>query len=97
MGTTFDGIQIASVPRDFDASVVGKRISELAAAKQADPWDVYFSLLIDSGGRIGALYHLMSEDDVKTGLRAPWVTIGTDSWGGRGARVLAHGQPQPRD
>jgi N-acyl-D-aspartate/D-glutamate deacylase len=96
MGTTFEGIQIASVPRDFDASVVGKRISELAAATQADPWDVYFSLLIDSGGRIGALYHMMSEDDVKTGLRAPWVTIGTDSSALRAEGVLAQGSPHPR-
>jgi hypothetical protein len=29
-GTTFDGIQIASVPREFDQSIVGKRISQIA-------------------------------------------------------------------
>ena len=69
MATTFEGIQIASVPRELDQSIVGKRISEIAAERKADPWDVYFQLLIDSGGRIGALYHMMSEDDVATGLR----------------------------
>jgi N-acyl-D-aspartate/D-glutamate deacylase len=96
MATTFDGIQIASVPRDFDQSVLGKRISEIAAERKADPWEVYFSLLIDSGGRIGALYHMMSEDDVATGLRAPWVTIGTDSSALRAEGVLAQGSPHPR-
>ena len=96
MATTFEGIQIASVPRDFDQSVLGKRISEIAVERKADPWDVYFSLLIDSGGRIGALYHMMSEDDVKTGLRAPWVTIGTDSSALRAEGVLAQGSPHPR-
>jgi len=96
MATSFEGIQIASVPREFDQSVLGKRISQLAAERKADPWDVYFSLLIESGGRIGALYHMMSEDDVKTGLRAPWVTIGTDSSALRAEGVLAQGSPHPR-
>src|SRR4029453_5522608 len=70
MAATFDGIQGASVPREFDQSIVGKRITEIATARKADPWDVYFALLIDTGGRVGALYHMMSEEDVKTGLRA---------------------------
>jgi len=96
MATTFEGIQIASVPRDFDPSVLGKRISDIAAERKADPWDVYFALLTDSGGRIGALYHMMSDDDVTTGLRAPWVTIGTDSSALRAEGVLGQGSPHPR-
>src|SRR5688572_13144312 len=62
MAATFDGIQIAGVPREFDQSLIGKRISQIAVERKANPWDVYFSLLIDSAGRIGALYHMMSED-----------------------------------
>jgi N-acyl-D-amino-acid deacylase len=96
MAATFDGIQVASVPREFDQSIVGMRISQIATERNADPWDVYFSLLIDSGGRIGALYHMMSEEDVKTGLRAGFVTIGTDSSALRSEGVLAQGSPHPR-
>jgi N-acyl-D-amino-acid deacylase len=96
MATTFDGIQVASVPRDFDQSIIGKRISQLAAERKADPWDIYFSLLIETGGRVGALYHMMSEADVVTGLRAPFVTIGTDSAALRSEGVLAQGAPHPR-
>ena len=96
MATTFDGIQVASVPREFDQSIVGKRLSQIAAEQKADPWDVYFSLLIETGGRIGALYHMMSEEDVITGLRAPFVSIGTDSAALRSEGVLAQGSPHPR-
>ena len=96
MAATFDGIQVASVPREFDQSIIGKRIAQIAAERKADPWDVYFQLLIDSGGRIGALYHMMSEDDVATGLRAHFVTIGTDSSALRAEGVLAQGSPHPR-
>ena len=31
------------VPRDFDQSIVGKRISEIAEERKADPWETYFS------------------------------------------------------
>jgi N-acyl-D-amino-acid deacylase len=96
MATTFDGIQVASVPREFDQSIIGKRIAQIAAERKADPWDVYFSLLIETGGRVGALYHMMSEEDVITGLRAPFVSIGTDSAALRSEGVLAQGAPHPR-
>jgi N-acyl-D-aspartate/D-glutamate deacylase len=96
MAATFDGIQIASVPQGFDQSIVGKRISQIAAERKADPWDVLFQLLIGSDGRIGALYHMMSEEDVATGLSYGGVTIGTDSAALRTEGVLARGAPHPR-
>jgi len=96
MATTFEGIQIASLPRELDQSILGKRLSEVAAERKMDPWEVYFQLLIESGGRIGALYHMMSEADVATGLQFGKVTIGTDSSALRTEGVLAQGAPHPR-
>lgn len=96
LATTFDGIQIASAPPEMDQAIVGKRIAQIAAERKSDPWDVYFQLLIDSGGRIGALYHMMSEADVATGLRSGLVTIGTDSSALRREGVLSQGAPHPR-
>lgn len=96
LATTFEGIQIASAPKEIDQSILGKRISEIAAERKADPWDVYFQLLIESGGRIGALYHMMSEADVANGLRFNRVTIGTDSSALRTEGLLAQGAPHPR-
>src|SRR5688572_27867411 len=96
MAATFDGIQVASVPREFDQSIIGKRISQIAAERKADVWDTYFQLLIDTNGRVGALYHMMSEEDVATGLRSPLVTIGTDSSALRAEGILSRGSPHPR-
>lgn len=96
LAATFDGIQIASAPPELDQSIIGKRIAQIAAERKVDPWDVYFNLLVDSGGRIGALYHMMSEEDVATGLRSSLVTIGTDSAALRHEGVLAQGAPHPR-
>ena len=94
--TTFEGIQVASAPKEIDQSIIGKRIAQIAVERKADPWDVYFQLLIESGGRIGALYHMMSETDVATGLQSSLVTIGTDSAALRQEGVLAQGSPHPR-
>ena len=96
LAATFDGIQVASAPKEVDQSIIGKRITQIAAERKADPWEVYFRLLIDSGGRIGALYHMMSEADVATGLRSQMVTIGTDSSALRAEGALAQGSPHPR-
>jgi len=99
MGATFEGIQIASVPQEKDQSIVGKRLSEIAAARtkgSRDDWDNLFSLLLDYEGNIGAMFHMMSEDDVKTAMRYPWVSVGTDSSAIRPDGPLGAGQPHPR-
>jgi N-acyl-D-aspartate/D-glutamate deacylase len=96
LGSTFEGIQVASVPPEADQSVVGKRLTEIAQARKHDVWDTYFSLIQETGGRVGALFHMMSEDDVKTGLAWSRVTIGTDSAAVRTDGLLARGSPHPR-
>ena len=96
LGSTFEGIQVASVPAEADQSVVGKRIAEIAQARKQDVWDTYFSLIRETGGRVGALFHMMSEEDVKTGLAWSRVTIGTDSAAVRTDGPLSRGAPHPR-
>jgi N-acyl-D-amino-acid deacylase len=96
LGSGFDGIQVASVPQEADQSIVGRRVSEIATQRKQDPWNTFFDLLLETEGRVGALYHMMSEEDVRTGLRWPLVTIGTDSSAIRTEGLLARGSPHPR-
>jgi N-acyl-D-aspartate/D-glutamate deacylase len=96
LASGFDGIQIASVPQTADQSLLGKRISEIARARQQSDWDTFFAVLQETDGRAGALYHMMSEDDVKRGLQWPQVSIGTDSSALRTEGVLGRGSPHPR-
>ena len=95
-GSTFDGVQIASVPPEKDQSIVGKRLSQIAKERGADNWETLFTVLLDNDGRVGALYHMMSEDDVKTAMRFPWVSVGTDSAAIKPEGELGRGQPHPR-
>jgi N-acyl-D-amino-acid deacylase len=95
-GATFDGVQIASVPPDKDQSIVGKRLSGIATARHQDNWDTLFAVLRENDGRVGALYHMMSEDDVREAMRFPWVSVGTDSSALEPEGELGRGQPHPR-
>ena len=95
-GATFDGVQIASVPADKDQSIVGKRLSQIATERKQDNWETLFAILTENEGRVGALYHMMSEDDVKTAMQIPWVSVGTDSAAIKPDGELGRGQPHPR-
>src|SRR5206468_10242190 len=95
-GATFEGVQIASVPSDKDQSIVGKRLSQIAAERKKDNWETLFDVLVEYDGRVGALYHMMSEDDVKTAMQFPWVSVGTDSPAIEPEGELGRGQPHPR-
>ena len=92
----FEGIQIASVPPGYDESVLGKRLTQVAAERGEDQWDTLFRLLQETEGQTGALYHMMSEDDVRTAMRFRYVTIGTDAAAVRPEGELGRGQPHPR-
>ena len=96
LASGFEGIQIASVPAASDQSIVGLRLAEIAAARKQDPWATFFQILLETDGRAGALYHMMSEEDVKTALRHSGATIGTDSAAVRTEGILARGSPHPR-
>src|SRR5262249_26444124 len=75
---------------------MGKRVTEIAAERHQDPWDTYFQLVIDNDANAFAFYHSMSEDDVKTGLRFPWVSIGTDAEATSPRGELGRGLVHPR-
>ena len=90
------GIQIASVVnRDLESSQ-GKRLSEIASAQNKDPLDALFDFIIADHGQTGAIFFMMSEDDMRSALKSPLVSICTDN----GARAtdgpLAGSKSHPR-
>jgi dihydroorotase/N-acyl-D-amino-acid deacylase len=90
------GVLISAViNRDFE-SFQGKRISEIAAELNKDPLDAVFDLLLADHGATSAIYFMMSEDDMRAAMKAPFVSFCTDS----GARAtdgpLAGSKSHPR-
>ena len=63
------------------ASYVGRRLSDVARSMGKEWPDVVMDLLVAERQRIGTVYFLMSEDNVRLQLRQPWMKFGTDAGG----------------
>jgi N-acyl-D-amino-acid deacylase len=94
-GAGFEGIQIARVPPDTDQSVLGKRVTEIAAARGEAPLDTVFRLLLQTDDRVDALYHLLSEDDIRTAMQYGPVMFGTGTAAVRPEGDVGESRPHP--
>ena len=73
------GILITGVFQDSLRYLQGKRISEIAAARNRDPLETIFDIVLAEGGhRTDAVYFLMSEPDVQAAMKTWWVAVNTD-------------------
>lgn len=76
------GILITGVFQDSLRTLQGKRISDIAAARHADPVATIFDIVLAEGGhRTDAVYFVMSEPDVEAALKTWWVAVNTDFGG----------------
>lgn len=56
-----------------------KSIEQIAKEWNKEPADAAFDLITESNNRAGALYFMMSESDVETALKYPWISFGSDA------------------
>lgn len=62
------------------AQYAGKSIAHIGEQLKKDPTDVALDMILAAQPNgTGALYFMMSEQDIETGLRQPWVSIGSDA------------------
>jgi len=85
----------AVVNRDLE-SLQGKRISEIAEEQKKDPLDALFDLILADHAQTGAIYFMMSEDDMRAAMRAPFVSFCTDSGSRASDGPLAGSKSHPR-
>jgi N-acyl-D-amino-acid deacylase len=78
------------------AKFQGRSIADIAKELRKDPADTAFDFVAQAKtGRVLAIYHMMSEQDIVTALKFPWSSIGSDAGtaltpGGDDALGLAH-------
>ncbi|MEE9219237.1 MAG: D-aminoacylase [Acidobacteriota bacterium] len=91
-----EGIVLASVATKKNRPLQGKRLSEIARERGADPLDVLLDLILEEKDRAGGIYFEMSEEDIRTALLRPWVSIVTNSPAVSPDGVLGQVRPHPR-
>jgi len=74
----------------------GKRLSEIAALRHADPIETLFDLVTEERARTGAIYFIMDEADVDTALASWWTSFDTDFGGVAPDGPFGHDGVHPR-
>jgi N-acyl-D-amino-acid deacylase len=72
-------ILLASFKNDSLKPLTGKTLAEVAKKRGKDPIETIMDLLLEDRSRIGTIYFLMSEDNIKKQIRQPWVSFGSDA------------------
>jgi N-acyl-D-aspartate/D-glutamate deacylase len=75
----------------------GKSLLEIALEINKTPYDALVSVLKDTDGEAGMIYHAMSEEDVRTFLKSRYSMLSTDSYARRYEGPTAAGRPHPRN
>lgn len=58
--------------------LTGKTLAQVAAMRGTSPEDTAIDLVIEDDSRVGAVYFLMSEDNIRRQIQLPWVSFGSD-------------------
>jgi len=76
--------------------LTGKTLAEVAKMRGKDPIDTIMDLISEDESRIGTVYYLMSEENVKKELRKPWISFGSDEASQAPEAPFTKSNPHPR-
>ena len=74
-----DRILLASFKTEKLKPFTGKTLAEVAKLRGKDPIETIMDLVLEDRSRIGTIYFLMSEENIKKQIRQPWVSFGSDA------------------
>lgn len=93
----WDGVVLVNARNPENARFEGKTIAEIARETGKDPADAAWDIVAAGNGRVMAIYHMMSEQDIEQALQFPWVSIGSDAGAAlRAGSADVLGLPHPR-
>ena len=74
----------------------GKSLAEVAKMRSKDPIETIMDLISEDESRIGTIYFVMSEENVKKELAKPWISFGSDEASQAPEGVFLKSNPHPR-
>jgi N-acyl-D-amino-acid deacylase len=90
------GILLAGFKSETLKPLTGKTLAEVAAMRGKPAEQVAMDLVVEDDSDVGAIYFLMSEDNIRMQLRRPWVSIGSDAESPAAEGVFLKSNPHPR-
>jgi N-acyl-D-amino-acid deacylase len=90
----WEGMQLVSLKNPKNKQFVGKRMSDVIAARGGDPVDVLCDLLLEEDGSVPTVFFHHAERDMEFAMKQPFVSIGSDgsaiSNDGKFSRINPH-------
>jgi N-acyl-D-amino-acid deacylase len=76
--------------------LTGKSLAEVARMRGKDPIDTAMDLVAEDESRIGTVYFMMSDENVKKEIARPWISFGSDEASQAPEGVFLKSNPHPR-
>jgi N-acyl-D-amino-acid deacylase len=76
--------------------LTGKTLAEVARERGTDPENTILDLMLEDDSRVGTVYFLMSEENLKKQIRRPWVSFGSDAGSQAPEGVFLKSNTHPR-
>ncbi|MDB4875116.1 MAG: aminoacylase [Gemmatimonadetes bacterium] len=91
-----DRVLLVGFKADSLKQYTGKSLGEVAKLRGTSPEETAMDLVIRDGSRVGTVYFLMSEDNVRKQLAQPWVSFGSDegAYSASGVFLLSNAHPR---
>ncbi|HSE65755.1 MAG TPA: D-aminoacylase [Gemmatimonadales bacterium] len=89
-------ILLVAFKEDSLKPLTGKTLAEVAKMRGKSPEETAMDLVIQDGSRVGTVYFLMSEDNIRKEVVLPWVSFGSDAESEAPEGVFLKSNPHPR-
>ena len=76
--------------------LTGKTLQEVASMRGTSPEETAMDLVVEDGSRVGTVYFLMSEENVKRQIALPYLSFGSDAESQAPEGVFLKSNPHPR-
>ena len=74
-----DRVLLVEFKSDKLKPLTGKTLAEAAKLRGEDPVDTIMNLVLEDRSRVGTVYFMMSEDNIRKEIVLPWVSFGSDA------------------
>lgn len=74
----------------------GKTLAEVAKLRNEDYTDTVMNLVLEDQSRVGTVYFMMSEENIRKQIRLPWVSFGSDAGSMPAEGVFLKSSTHPR-
>ncbi len=78
-GAGADKMILSGFKSDALKPLTGKTLAEVATMRGKSPEETAMDLVVEDGSRVGTVYFLMSEDNVRKQVQLPWMSFGSDA------------------